>query len=68
MLVRANHADTSGVGAAGCNILVRNGQVRWMDLTHVWAKADWSHNQYGQNGYAEGGYMQYVEDDIAAHW
>lgn len=67
-LVRANHSAGNSKGAAGCNVLLRNGQVRWMNLSPVWGKGDWSQNQYGRNGYAEGGYMQYVDDDIASNW
>jgi hypothetical protein len=67
-LVRANHTGGHGPGAAGCNVLLRTGQARWMDLTAVWAKADNSANRYGRNGYAEGGYMQYVSDEFAEHW
>jgi prepilin-type N-terminal cleavage/methylation domain-containing protein len=68
MLIRANHPDASGRGAAGCNILQRNGAARWMDLTAVWNKADRSANYLGRNGYAEGGYPQYVDDEIAEEW
>lgn len=67
-LVAANHSTRTGPEAAGANILQRTGNVRWMDLTQIWNRSDWTPNYYGRNAYAEGGYFQYVDDAIAEGW
>jgi hypothetical protein len=64
----SNHGGGVLGGAAGANVVQANGVGRWMSLTSVWHKADWSDNLYGTTGYAEGSYPQYVDDEIARLW
>lgn len=67
-LIRSNHTYEGGPAAAGGNILMRDGHVRWMNLIPVWNSAGyptWPNNYYGKNCYAEGGYRLYVDKEIA---
>lgn len=64
----SNHANNGGRIADGAMVLLKSGRVRWMNLTNVWAKGNYSNNAYDSTGYAEGAYTMYVDDDIANQW
>jgi len=68
MMIRANHIDGTGVAAAGCNIIQRNGAGRWMNLRPIWSRPDCSANFYGNGCYAEGNYPTYADDELATKW
>ena len=64
--IRANHTLGDGRVAEGSNILQRAGNARWMDLTGVWSRDNWSENYFGKQKYNDRPNF-YVDDDIAQH-
>ncbi len=68
-IASANHTDGDAVAAAGANVLLRHGGVRWTDLTNVYSRpeSEWDDNKLSDYGYNLG-YDIHVGDDIADHW
>ena len=63
----SNHtlAGSARGGAEVTNIIEKSGRVRAMKMDKVWAKGNYSANQYDISGYGEGSYPQFVDDEIA---
>ncbi len=69
-MYRSNHemvGEPNGA-AEGINASMKDGSVRWMNLSVVWGKANPSDNYYDEAGYGDGAYSQYVDDEYASQW
>ncbi len=65
----SNHALPGSKGAEGANACMKNGAVRWMNLSQIWGSPyspESAHPlYYGTSGYAEGSVGQFVDQFIA---
>jgi prepilin-type N-terminal cleavage/methylation domain-containing protein len=68
----SNHGLPGSLGAEGANACMKNGAVRWMNMTNIWASGladEYQHPQaYGGNGYAEGYATQFVDEFISSQF
>jgi prepilin-type N-terminal cleavage/methylation domain-containing protein len=68
----SNHGMPGSLGAEGANACMKNGAVRWMNMTNIWASGladEYQHPQaYGTNGYAEGSVTQFVDEFISSQF
>ncbi len=68
----SNHGLPGSLGAEGANGCMKNGAVRWMNMTTIWNSGlanEYLHPQaYGNNGYAEGSVTQFVDEFISSQF